>query len=249
MVIVAVVTITMYGVTSAYADLEDVRASVITSGVIPDTYLIQPTGTYWNANGGTLIKNALQQWMDGNNMTIASDRFQNSVNRALYNVDILLEGRVDSKHEVTAMLVAKERLQGTYSETGYLKKYHDYIIGEYSQPSTVTAIETKLNSTLGDMAPLARAIKTVTDKAASIARVPTGLQTSDPETSSQLRDGRTTHQLGKVQVCGRSAELYSNRRTDLTRKGSGPDEYYQLQTFGDIGILFFLVQIHQRILL
>ena len=167
----------------AYADnvtLADVRAGVIASGVIPDTYLIEPTGTYWNANDGILIKNDFQQWIDGNNNTLASARFQNSINRALYNVDILLEGRANI-NEVTAMLVAKERLQGTYSETGYLKKYHDYVIGEYSQPSNTTAIETKLNSVLGNMASLAGAIKTVTDKAASIAAVPDDLWTSDPE--------------------------------------------------------------------
>ncbi len=166
---------------SAYADLDDARAGVIASGVIPDMYLIEPTGTYWNANGGTSYKAAVQEWLNVMDESVTPDRFSNKVNREMFNAEILLEGRVDSVHEVTALLVAKERAKSTYSESGYLKKYHDYIIGEHNPPSNVTKIDATLNSTLGDMLPLAGAIKTVTDRAASIGGVPTALWEQDPE--------------------------------------------------------------------
>ena len=133
---VMVAAISMSAIT-AHADgdaaLASVRADIIASGTIPDTYLIEPTGTYWDANGGAALKQDVQDWINFKGTADPSDRFQNGVNRVMYNIEILLEAPANRMHEVTALLVAKERLAGTYGEDGYLKKYHDYVIGEYEQ--------------------------------------------------------------------------------------------------------------------
>ena len=169
----------------AYADnhtLADVRASVVAADRIPNAYLIKPSGAYWDAqDANDVIYGALKDWLNGNDESVPSERFQNEVNRAMFNTVILLEGRVDSPHEVTALVVAKEKAQGTYSEGGYLKKYHDYIINEYDPPSAVSTINTKLNNTLGDMVSLAGAIALMTNKAASIGGIPDELWLADPD--------------------------------------------------------------------
>ena len=180
-VVVAIIVLWAW-VEDAHADnhtLADIRAGIISSGIIPDTYLIQPTGTYWNNQNATATYNVLQTWLDTKDESIASELFQNTVNRAMFNTAILLEGRADSIHEVVALVVAKERAQNTYSGIGYLKKYHDHIINAYDTPTTINELNTKLNQTLGDMLPLADAIKAVTSKAASIGGVPNDLLETD----------------------------------------------------------------------
>ena len=168
----------------AHADnvtLADVRASVITSGVIPDTYLIKPTGTYWDSKNTTIAYNFLKSWIESKDESIPSSLFQNKVNRALFNTAMLLEGRADSIHQITALVTAKERVLGTYNENGYLKKYHDYIINNHNIPNTANGIDTALSQALGNMTPLAGEITSVANRAASIAGIPNDLLESDFE--------------------------------------------------------------------
>lgn len=103
------------------------------------------------------------------------------MNRALFNTAILLEGRIDSQHHVTALVVAKERTLGVYdaNTAEYLKKYHDYIISKYDIPNTVGSIDATLNRTLSDMVTLAGEIVSVTHQAVSIGGVPNELLESD----------------------------------------------------------------------
>ncbi len=163
------------------ATLAETRASVITSGAIPDLYLIEPTGAYWSPKNMTVIYESLKTWTLSKDEAVPSELFQNKINRAMFNTLILLEGRADSPHYVTALVVSKERVQGTYgSDTpGYLKKYHDYIIGEYSIPGTASGIDAALRQALGDMLPLADEIASVMNRAASIGGVPTALLEED----------------------------------------------------------------------
>ena len=168
----------------AHADnvtLADVRTSVIASGVIPDTYLIEPTGTYWESQNVTAIYNFIKTWTEDKDESVPSSLFQNKVNRALFNTATLLEGRVDSLHQVAALVTAKERALGTYNlnTTEYLKKYHDYIISNHNIPNTVNGIDTALGQALGDMTPLAGEITSITNRAASIGGVPTALLEQD----------------------------------------------------------------------
>ena len=168
----------------AHADnvtLTDVRTSVIASGVIPDTYLIEPTGTYWDSNNATTIYNFFKTWTEAKNESVPSNLFQNKVNRALFNTATLLEGSVDSLHQVAALVTAKERALGTYNESGYLKKYHDHIISNHNIPNTASGIDTALSQALGDMTPLAGEITSIANRAASIAGIPNELLESDIE--------------------------------------------------------------------
>ena len=163
--------------------LANVRASVIATDTIPDTYLIEPTGAYWESKNATIIYEALEAWLLTKSEAVPSERFQNQVNRALFNTATLLEGRIAGPHHVTALVVAKERALGTYDAgmAGYLKKYHDYVVGKYDIPNTAGGIDAALNRALGDMAPLANEIVSVTNRAASIGGVPNELLESDIE--------------------------------------------------------------------
>ena len=177
----------MWGVyDTAYAtnsmELGNIRTSVIAAGSIPDTYLIKPSGTYWDARNMTAVYERLEAWTLAKDESIPSERFQNEVNRALFNTAILLEGRIDI-HHVTALAIAGERVLGTYDNNTaqYLKKYHDYIIDTFDMPNTASSINATLHQKLGDMAPLTDEIVSITHRAASIAGIPNKLLESDIE--------------------------------------------------------------------
>ncbi len=177
----------MWGVyDTAYAtnstELDNMRTSVIAAGSIPDTYLIKPSGTYWDARNMTAVYERLEAWTLAKDESIPSERFQNEVNRELFNTAILLEGRIDI-HHVTALAIARERALGTYDNNTaqYLKKYHDYIIDTFDMPNTASGINATLHQKLGDMAPLTDEIVSITHRAASIAGIPNKLLESDIE--------------------------------------------------------------------
>ena len=186
-IIFIVIAGVMWGVyDTAYATnstgLDNIRTSVIAAGSIPDTYLIKPSGTYWDARNMTAVYERLEAWTLAKDESIPSERFQSEVNRALFNTAILLEGRIDI-HHVTALAIAMERALGTYdvNTVGYLKKYHDYIIDTFDIPNTASSINATLHQKLGDMAPLTDEIVSITHRAASIAGVPNKLLESDIE--------------------------------------------------------------------
>ncbi len=177
----------MWGVyDAAYAtnstELDNIRTSVIAAGSIPDTYLIKPSGTYWDARNMTAVYERLEAWTLAKDESIPSERFQNEVNRELFNTAILLEGRIDI-HHVTALAIARELALGTYDNNTaqYLKKYHDYIIDTFDIPNTASGINATLHQKLGDMAPLTDEIVSITHRAASIAGIPNKLLESDIE--------------------------------------------------------------------
>lgn len=166
----------------ADATLDDIRATVIKSGVIPDTYLIEPTGTYWESRNMAESIKILNEWILSKDTTIPSERFQVEVKRATFNTAILLEGRIDV-HHVTALVVSQQRALNTYDANTpeYLKKYHDHVISTFDIPTTTSSINATIHQKLGDMAPLADNIVRITHDAVSIGSIPDALFESDIE--------------------------------------------------------------------
>ena len=152
---------------------------------VPDNYIINQLSDVWIEHHGDRgsAENKIQWLKDfldidtDSNVAQLSDRLtRQEVNfiTLTENPDVVLD-------EIAALVIAQEKLAGTYvvPEEMPVRKYHEYVLAEYPASTTITTIQAKLTMLTGDLSPLASAILDIRNTWAQRGVVPLDLDEQD----------------------------------------------------------------------
>lgn len=67
----------------------------------------------------------------------------------IHNFDTIIE-KTGFGHEITALVMAKQKLQGEYNHTGPVKIFHDWLADRYPAPDSVNAIDYRLGEIISE---------------------------------------------------------------------------------------------------
>lgn len=163
------------------SSLADTRTEVIAAGIIPNSYLIDRTGAKWVKHYATQDKaNDRMQWT----RTFLSTATDSKVDQLSDNLSIreinfitLSENPDLDLDEVAALQVQYLKLSGSYtvSDKEPIRKYHTYILGQYTLPGTAEEVTTKLDTMTGNLTTFAQDILDTRNTWAQRGIVPLGL--------------------------------------------------------------------------
>ena len=154
---------------------------MISAGIIPSSYLIDRTGTKWVERYATQdTANDHIQWVR-NFLSTATDskvdQLSDSLSMREINFITLSENPDTDLDEVTALQVQYLNLFGSYtvSDKKPSRKYHTYILGQYTLPGTAEEVAAKLDTMTGNLTIFAQDILYTHNTWAQRRIVPLGL--------------------------------------------------------------------------
>lgn len=160
--------------------LESVRAEVLASGAVPDTYLIDRVGEYWESKSSDKrdLSNVRTHLAGREGYTnIATGK----LTAQGVNFATLAESDSYNRHYLTALVIKNQQLSGEYETTNVaLLKYHKYLADKYDTPDTLQEVQAEIHLVAGKMAPLAHIALELRDRWTLYGIVPASMHDADP---------------------------------------------------------------------
>ncbi len=135
-------------------DLADLRQNTLVEDDIYDDELIERYGEEWEAQFASSAE--FRQMMFALRAYTTMDIQENGWNEAMvqihtkiHNFDTIIE-KTGFGHEITSLVVTKQKLQGQYNHTGPIKIFHDWLAEKYPAPDSVDAIDDRLGEIISE---------------------------------------------------------------------------------------------------
>lgn len=160
--------------------LEGIRAETLASGTVPDTYLIDRVGEYWESKSSdkrdlSSVRAHLADRQGYTNIATGKLTAQG------VNFATLAESDNYNRHYLAALVIKSQQLSDEYETTNAaLLKYHKYLADKYDTPDTLQEVQSEIRLVAGMMAPLAHVALELRNQWTLYGIVPASLHDADP---------------------------------------------------------------------
>ena len=160
--------------------LESVRAETLASGTVPDDYLIDRVGEYWESKSSdqrdlSSVRDHLADRQGYTNIATGKLTAQG------VNFATLAESDSYNRHYLAALVIKSQQLSDEYETTNVaLLKYHEYLAGKYDTPDTLQEVQNEIHIVAGKMASLAHVALELRNQWTLYGIVPASLHGADP---------------------------------------------------------------------
>lgn len=160
--------------------LDSVRTETLASGMVPDTYLIERTGKYWESKSSDMrdlssVRAYLADRQGYTNVATGKLTAQG------VNFATLAESDNYNRHYLAALVIKQQLLSGEYETSNVaLLKYHNYLASKYNTPDMLQEVQDEIQLVAGKMAPLAHVALELRDKWTLYGIVPISMHEAEP---------------------------------------------------------------------